>query len=71
MLLESMVQKVTGIDMRALRERPLSEFSIEERKSWAEHRSTKRQEDEIFSLLGISDVTMLGIDIWRWKRQGV
>lgn len=55
---ELIVQDVTGIDMMALRGYPLSEFSVEERKSWAEHRITKKPEDEIYSLLGIFGVTM-------------
>jgi hypothetical protein len=56
--LESIVHEVTGIDKIALQGYPLSQFSIQERKSWAERRSTKRQEDEIYSLLGIYGVTM-------------
>jgi hypothetical protein len=36
----------------------MSQFSVEERLSWAANRQTKREEDEIYSLLGIFDVYM-------------
>ncbi|KAH7077543.1 heterokaryon incompatibility protein-domain-containing protein [Paraphoma chrysanthemicola] len=48
----------TGIPLEALQGAPLSEFSIEERLSWAKHRQTKREEDAAYSLLGIFGVSM-------------
>jgi hypothetical protein len=58
---DSMVQEIheiTGISVRALQGSPLSEFSIEERMSWAGERETKREEDAAYSLFGIFDVHM-------------
>lgn len=34
----------------------MSQFSIEERGSWAFHRTTKRSEDQAYCMLGIFDV---------------
>jgi hypothetical protein len=52
------IQKITGINERALRGEPLSSFSVDERFSWAEHRQTKRDEDAAYSLLGIFGIHM-------------
>lgn len=57
----SLVQEIHGItriSLQALRGRPLSEFSVDERMSWAASRTTKREEDAAYSLLGIFDVHM-------------
>ncbi|KAH7402447.1 hypothetical protein BKA66DRAFT_448776 [Pyrenochaeta sp. MPI-SDFR-AT-0127] len=57
----SLVQKIhniTGISTDALKGAPLSQFSIEERFSWAARRVTKREEDSAYSLFGIFDVQM-------------
>ena len=57
----SLVQKIaeiTGISVQALQGHPLSQFSIDERMSWAERRETKREEDAAYSLLGIFDIHM-------------
>ena len=51
--LESLLHEITGIAVEALRGIPLSEFSVNERMSWAETRETKREEDRAYSLLGI------------------
>ena len=56
--LETVIHEVTGIAKNALRGDPLPKFSIEERISWASQRSTKRDEDGAYSLLGIFDVSM-------------
>jgi hypothetical protein len=50
------IRDVTGIPMQALRGTPLSQFSIEERLSWAAGRQTSIAEDAIYSLWGIFDV---------------
>jgi hypothetical protein len=52
------IAEVTGIDASAIKGRPLSDFSIEERMSWARQRETKREEDMVYSLLGIFSVYM-------------
>ena len=57
-LLERQLHKITGIAVKALQGHSLSEFSVEERLSWAEFRDTKREEDKAYSLLGIFNVNM-------------
>jgi len=54
------IRQATSISWRALKTSPLnlSDFSIEERMSWAAGRETKREEDVIYSLLGLFDVHM-------------
>ena len=57
----SLVQEIhgiTGIPIQALQGRPLSEFSVDERMSWAEKRETRREEDAAYSLLGIFNTHM-------------
>jgi hypothetical protein len=49
---------ITGIDKRALRGRSLSEFSIDERISWAADWKTKRKENAASSLLGMFGIHM-------------
>jgi len=56
--LERHIHDITKIPVPALRGTPLSEFSIEQRMSWAENRQTKRREDKAYSLLGIFNVHM-------------
>jgi hypothetical protein len=56
--LEVQLHKRTGIPVLALRGRPLSDFSFDERKLWAENRTTKREEDLAYSLLGIFDISI-------------
>ena len=51
--LEKLLHEITGIACTAFQGTPLSEFSIDERMSWAETRQTKREEDRAYSLLGI------------------
>lgn len=52
------IHETTGIAVKALQGDPLSQFSVEERLSWAEHRDTKREEDKAYCLLGIFDISM-------------
>ena len=57
----SLVQEIyaiTGISVKALQGSCLSQFSVDERMSWAEKRETKREEDAAYSLLGIFDIHM-------------
>jgi len=56
--LEQTIHDITGIPVEALRRRPLSEFRIEERLSWAEKRCTTREEDIAYCLLGIFNIYM-------------
>ncbi len=58
MSLEAMIYDITGIARNALQGSALSNFSIDERMSWAERRNTTIEEDEVYSLLGIFDVSM-------------
>jgi hypothetical protein len=58
---ESLVQEIhsiTGISIRALQGTPLVQFNMEERLSWAKGRQAKREEDAVYSLLGIFDIHM-------------
>ncbi|RYO15465.1 hypothetical protein AA0111_g11677 [Alternaria arborescens] len=59
--LEQHIHEVTRIPISALRGTSLHNFSIEERMSWANHRTTKREEDGAYSLLGIFGVSMAAI----------
>jgi hypothetical protein len=54
--LERQIHEITGIAISALRGAPLSQFSIEDRFSWANGRQTTREEDKAYSLLGIFDI---------------
>src|SRR5438045_295624 len=56
--LERQIHEITGITAQAFQGRPLSQFSVNERMSWAAKRETKREEDAIYSLLGIFDIHM-------------
>lgn len=49
---------ITGINLQALKGRPVSDFKVDERMSWAAKRETKREEDAAYSLLGIFDIHM-------------
>jgi hypothetical protein len=57
-LLGEMIQEITGVPKEALDGEPLSSFSVEDRMSWAAHRSTTRDEDMAYCLLGLFDVSM-------------
>jgi hypothetical protein len=52
-LLELQIQQITGIAVQALQGGHLSQFSVEERMSWAARRETTVDEDQAYSLLGI------------------
>jgi Heterokaryon incompatibility protein (HET) len=56
--LETIIHDITGIPKAALRGEPLDAFSRDERIAWASCRQTKEEEDQIYSLLGIFDVSM-------------
>jgi hypothetical protein len=54
--LKQQIYKITGIPDSALQGAPLSQFSVNERLSWIEHRQTKLEEDMAYSMLGIFNV---------------
>jgi hypothetical protein len=56
--LQRQIHEITGIAIFALQGTSLSDFSVEERMSWAKHRHTKRTEDKAYSLLGLFNVYM-------------
>ena len=56
--LAHVIHEITTIPIQALQGCPLSQFSINERLSWATTRSTKREEDSAYSLLGLFDIHM-------------
>lgn len=56
--LEQQIYEITGIQVLALRGTPLSQFSVEEKRSWAENRQTTLEVDKAYSLFGIFDIYM-------------
>ncbi len=56
--LENQLSEITGIPIAALRGTPLSFFSTEAKLSWMGQRQTTREEDSVYSLLGIFDLHM-------------
>jgi hypothetical protein len=59
--LEQTIHEMTGVTVKALRGFVSSHFTIEERMAWADKRTTTREEDNAYSLLGIFDIHMLPI----------
>ncbi|ETS78370.1 hypothetical protein PFICI_10432 [Pestalotiopsis fici W106-1] len=56
--LEHLIHDITRIPAEALRGAPLSDFTVAERESWVHGRYTLREEDIVYCLLGIFNVTM-------------
>ncbi|KAI1861595.1 hypothetical protein JX265_009562 [Neoarthrinium moseri] len=57
--LQQTIHNITHLPIQALvRDVRLSEFSIEERIKWSDARNTTREEDKVYSLLGILEVQM-------------
>jgi hypothetical protein len=54
--LEALISEVTGIPKDAIHGSYLTDFSFEEKMSWMEKRSTKKEEDAVYSMLGIFGV---------------
>ncbi|KAJ8129488.1 hypothetical protein O1611_g4143 [Lasiodiplodia mahajangana] len=52
------IHHATKIPIRAFEGTPLSQFTVNERMSWAARREAKREEDTAYSLLGIFNVHM-------------
>nr|POF18034.1 vegetative incompatibility protein het-e-1 [Quercus suber] len=56
--LRQIVSEVTNIPVQALDGQPLATFTIGDRLSWQENRQTKEEEDIVYSLQGIFDISM-------------
>lgn len=56
--LKQKIHEISRIPVLILKGQSLPEISIEERMSWAAKRGTKREEDKVYSLLGIFDISM-------------
>lgn len=56
--LKEIIHDITNIPTAALSGAPLGDFGVDERLSWASTRQTTREEDEIYSLLGLFDVKL-------------
>jgi hypothetical protein len=52
------VHEITRIPVPVLQGRAVDDYSVDERMSWAEGRTTKREEDAVYSLLGMFDIYM-------------
>ncbi|OAG07547.1 vegetative incompatibility protein HET-E-1 [Paraphaeosphaeria sporulosa] len=59
--LRRLIHEITVVPESALEGAPLSQFSVNERLSWIEHRQTKLEEDRAYSLLGIFGVYVAAI----------
>ncbi|KAH7111828.1 heterokaryon incompatibility protein-domain-containing protein [Dendryphion nanum] len=53
-----LIHEITRIPLQALQNCPLDKFTIAERKGWAANRETKEEEDNVYCLLGILNVSM-------------
>jgi hypothetical protein len=56
--LEAIIHEITRISFKALQGNPFSDFSIAERKEWAAQRQTTEQEDMVYCLIGLCEVSM-------------
>ncbi|KAI0184801.1 heterokaryon incompatibility, partial [Xylaria flabelliformis] len=56
--LEGLIHDITGIHKDALQGAPMDNFTVQERFSWFGDRQTKKEEDMIYSQLGIFGVYM-------------
>jgi hypothetical protein len=56
--LEKPIHEITQIPVQALRGDPFSDFSIAERKGWAAKRQTTEEEDIVYCLIGLFEVSM-------------
>ncbi|PSN64154.1 HET-domain-containing protein [Corynespora cassiicola Philippines] len=56
--LGQLVHEITSIPLEALQNCPLDKFTKSERLGWARNRRTTEEEDNVYCLLGILDVSM-------------
>ena len=61
MSLETPIHEITGIQTKALQGNSISDFSIDERRGWAAQRQTKEEEDLVYCVLGLCEVSMPAI----------
>jgi hypothetical protein len=59
--LEKPIHEITGIPIQALQGNPFSDFSIAQRKKWVVQRQTTEEEDIVYCLLGLCEVSMTPI----------
>jgi hypothetical protein len=59
--LEKLIQEITRIPIQALQGNPFSDFSLAERIKWSSQRQTAREEDIVYCLLGLCEVSMPAI----------
>ena len=56
--LEKEINEITRIPIKALRSSSFSDFSLQERRQWQKGRQTKKEEDMVYSLLGLLEVSL-------------
>ncbi|KAH7090284.1 heterokaryon incompatibility protein-domain-containing protein, partial [Paraphoma chrysanthemicola] len=56
--LAQQIHETTGLPISALQGGSLSEFTITEKLSWVQRRTTKREEDMVYCLFGLASVYM-------------
>ena len=56
--LELQIHEISGVALEALRGRSMAEYSVDERFSWAASRKTTREEDMVYSMLGMFHIYM-------------
>jgi hypothetical protein len=56
--LEKPIHEITHVPIQALRGNPFSDFSVAERVKWAAQRQTREEEDLVYCLLGLCEVSM-------------
>jgi hypothetical protein len=56
--LEELIHEITSIPIKALQGNPFSDFSVAERKEWAAKRQTTEEEDKVYCLIGLCEVSM-------------
>jgi tetratricopeptide (TPR) repeat protein len=56
--LEPLVHEITGIPLEVLRNCPLQDFSISERRNWVANRETTEGEDMVYCLFGVLGISM-------------
>ena len=59
--LEKPIHEITRIPIKALQGGPVSDFSIAKRMEWAVQRQTTEEEDMVYCLLGLCEVSMTPI----------
>jgi hypothetical protein len=56
--LEQLIHEITSLPLAGLRNCPLDQFTITERIQWANNRKTTEEEDIVYCLLGILNISM-------------